>query len=659
MRLRSPATLTGIGLLVALLLILGISVAPASELSRASVGGSGNRTAVAAPIGTPLRFTASGDISSNAAAQSVLSAIGTINPDLHLALGDLSYGTTGNEQAWCDLVTARVGNGFPFELIAGNHESNGLNGNINDFSACLPNQLPGLVGTYGRQYYVDVPAVTPLVRYIMISPNITFPDSTWSYAAGTPRLAWTAQAIDGAAASSIPWVVVGMHKPCLSVGEYACDSGPALMNMLLDKRVDLVLTGHEHLYQRTHQIATRAGCATVVPGTYSPDCIVDGDSTMVAGAGTVFATIGTGGVTLRNVDSTDPDYPWMAATSGLNSDPTYGSLDVTLTPTTLSASFARASGGTFTDSFTLTPSTGNEAPTARFTASCAGLDCSADGSASGDTDGTVAGYAWIFGDGATATGVTTSHAYADSGSYTIGLTVTDNAGATSTTTRTVTATVPPPPGSLAVDDFARAVSAGWGSAPAGGVWSLTGSLSHFSVGAGTGNIRLPAGAAGSVYLAGVQSTTADVRATASIDKLVVGGSAFISAIARRVPSVGAYQAKVVVVAASGRVTLGLVRVNASGGGEVAVRPAVVVPGLTAAGGTPLAVRVRTVGTNPTTLEARLWPAGTAEPTTWTVSGTDATVGLQAAGGVGFTGYVSGGTTNAPVTISIDDLAVGQ
>jgi hypothetical protein len=55
----------------------------------------------------------------------------------------------------------------------------------------------------------------------------------------------------------------------------------------------------------------------------------------------------------------------------------------------------------------------------------------------------------------------------------------------------------------------------------------------------------------------------------------------------------------------------------------------------------------------------VWPAGTAEPTTWTVSGTDATVGLQAAGGVGFTGYVSGGTTNAPVTISIDDLAVGQ
>ena len=101
--------------------------------------------------------------------------IGAADPDAHFALGDLSYGVTGQEQAWCDFVTSRVGAGFPFELLAGNHESNGLNGNINDFAACLPNQLPGLVGTYGRQYYVDVPQDDPLVRYVMISPGIDVP----------------------------------------------------------------------------------------------------------------------------------------------------------------------------------------------------------------------------------------------------------------------------------------------------------------------------------------------------------------------------------------------------------------------------------------------------------------------------------------------------
>ena len=80
-----------------------------------------------------------------------MNTIAGLDNDLTLALGDLSYGLTGNEQAWCDFVTSRVGAGYPFELISGNHEGNGLNGNINDFSSCLPNQLPGVVGTEERR----------------------------------------------------------------------------------------------------------------------------------------------------------------------------------------------------------------------------------------------------------------------------------------------------------------------------------------------------------------------------------------------------------------------------------------------------------------------------------------------------------------------------
>ncbi|GMA86183.1 hypothetical protein GCM10025868_14330 [Angustibacter aerolatus] len=63
------------------------------------------------------------------------------------------------------------------------------------------------------------------------------------------------------------------------------------------------------------------------------------------------------------------------------------------------------------------------------------------------------------------------------------------------------------------------------------------------------------------------------------------------------------------------------------------------------------------GTSPTTLRARVWRAGATEPTTWAVSGTDATAGLQAAGGVGVLTYLSSATTNAPVTLSVDDLRV--
>src|SRR5690606_26929306 len=321
----------------------------------------------AVPGEPAVHFTASGDFSTTPNSLSVMSSIGAIDPDLHIALGDLSYGTTGNEQAWCDVVTARVGAGFAFELLAGNHESNGQNGNINDFSACLPNQLPGLVGTYGRQYYVDVPADAPLVRYIMISPALQYPDSTWSYQQGTPRYNWTASTIDSARSANIPWVVVSMHKPCFSIGAYNCDPGAGLINMLVDKRVDLVLNGHEHLYQRTHQLATGPACTALVAGTVSTSCIADSDGIMVKGAGTVFATVGTGGAPARDVNPADSEAGYFAAYSGANANPTWGSLEVTATATELSASFARASGGTFADSFVLgPPDAGNNNPPLAF-----------------------------------------------------------------------------------------------------------------------------------------------------------------------------------------------------------------------------------------------------------------------------------------------------
>ena len=63
-----------------------------------------------------------------------------------------------------------------------------------------------------------------------------------------------------------------------------------------------------------------------------------------------------------------------------------------------------------------------------------------DGSASSDPDGTVDGYSWDFGDGTIATGATPSHAYINTGTFTVTLTVTDNLGATSTCSTTAIVT---------------------------------------------------------------------------------------------------------------------------------------------------------------------------------------------------------------------------
>ncbi len=53
-----------------------------------------------------------------------------------------------------------------------------------------------------------------------------------------------------------------------------------------------------------------------------------------------------------------------------------------------------------------------------------------DGSSSFDPDGTIVSYAWDFGDGSTATGPIVSHSYAQIGTYTAVLIVTDDDGLT-------------------------------------------------------------------------------------------------------------------------------------------------------------------------------------------------------------------------------------
>jgi tartrate-resistant acid phosphatase type 5 len=91
----------------------------------------------------------------------------------------------------------------------------------------------------------------------------------------------------------------------------------------------------------------------------------------------------------------------------------------------------------------ITVSQVNQPPVARFTATPTSgappLAVNFNGSSSSDVDGTIASYAWNFGDGASASGATTSHTYTAGGTYTAKLTVTDNQGATGSATSSIAA----------------------------------------------------------------------------------------------------------------------------------------------------------------------------------------------------------------------------
>ena len=116
-----------------------------------------------------------------------------------------------------------------------------------------------------------------------------------------------------------------------------------------------------------------------------------------------------------------------------------------------------AAGGEFTVRLTVTDNIGaqgsasktvtagppeNQPPAAAFTSSCSDLDCGfTDGST--DSDGSVTGWQWDFGDGSSSDQQNPSHAYAGQGVYTVSLTVTDDDGLSGFISNQVTAGTPP------------------------------------------------------------------------------------------------------------------------------------------------------------------------------------------------------------------------
>ncbi|KAA3661319.1 MAG: PKD domain-containing protein, partial [Calditrichaeota bacterium] len=129
-----------------------------------------------------------------------------------------------------------------------------------------------------------------------------------------------------------------------------------------------------------------------------------------------------------------------------------GYLRMTVSPNEALVEYVKSTGsnvGQVQYAYTIEPNgggTGNTPPTAVASATPtsgdAPLSVSFTGSNSSDSDGSIASYAWDFGDGGTATTANPSHTYNTAGNYTAILTVTDNEGATDTDQVSITVTNP-------------------------------------------------------------------------------------------------------------------------------------------------------------------------------------------------------------------------
>lgn len=298
----------------------------------------------------------------------------------------------------------------------------------------------------------------------------------------------------------------------------------------------------------------------------------------------------------------------------------------------------------------------NQAPTASFTATTTDLTTALDAGGSTDADGTITSYAWDFGDGTTGSGVTTSHPFAAPGTYTVTLTVTDDRGATNAAAKQVTANAPLV---WATDAFERSTANGWGAAGVGGTWAMNPgtatALSKFSVSGGAGKVTLSPGNSYTASLPGATaSTNTEERFTVAVNQPSSGGGYYFSGIGRQIDNLNDYRAKFRV-SATGAVALWLTRTV---GGVETVLTSLTVPGLSVTTPDSLNVRLQVTGTGTTTLRAKIWRTGTAEPTAWALTATDSTAVLQAPGYVGINSYLSSSATTVPVVYSFDGFFAG-
>ncbi|MEU2350286.1 PKD domain-containing protein [Modestobacter sp. NPDC049651] len=511
------------------------------------------------------------------------------------------------------------------------------------------NAKTGNSRTADRQVYLDaaghvafgvnVPVLVIFTQKRAVTSSATFNDGKWHHVAATMSPAGMALYVDGKLVGSRTDTTAGQaYSGYLRVG---ADTGMGTSSTLTG-RIDEVAVYPTAL--SADQIARHFTLGTTgTPANAAP--------TARFGQTASFLAVGFDASKSVDLDGTVAGYAWDFGdgTTGTGVAPAHSYREAGTYQVKLTVTDDKGATGTTTVPVTVVA---NRAPVAVFTPTATLRTVAVDASASGDSDGKVASWAWDFGDGTTGTGVTANHTYDEDGTYTVALTVTDDAGATSTVRSDVSVWAPV---SVATDAFDRTVANGLGTADLGGAWTMSNGTTRQSVTPGAANLRLDAaGNLTASYLGGVSQTSADLRTTVALSAVPTGGGTSVYVVGRRVGSNQEYRTRLRFLVNG---TVGLTMTKLTGTStEAFIGSEVIVPGLTYTPGTALKLRVQVSGTGTTQLAATVWADGQAEPASPTLTRTDTEALLQTPGGIGLAAYLSGSAT-APAVVSFGPLAV--
>jgi hypothetical protein len=262
----------------------------------------------APPRPGPFTFTAFGDQGSTYDAVSTTNLLLAQSPAFHLHAGDVSYAEDGGDglltdsydpRAWDSyfVQTASTAAFIPWMVSLGNHEMepwyspNGYGADINRFD--FPGNGPALCpGTYTFTY--------GNVGFISLDPNDVSYEipANLGYSGGS-QTTWLGQTLSSLRANkSIDFIVVFFHHCAYcTCATHGSEGGVRqYWTPLFDQySVDLVINGHNHIYERTDPI--KAGA----PTTTAPI----GSTVTPATAGTTYVAAGGAGKSLYAFTAAD------------------------------------------------------------------------------------------------------------------------------------------------------------------------------------------------------------------------------------------------------------------------------------------------------------------------------------------------------------------
>jgi hypothetical protein len=228
-----------------------------------------------------FNFAAAGDFGCSTNTQNTVSNMEHKDPELVLALGDLSYHSTAD--CWFDMMSPLKGK---MMITLGYHD--------------IEDGAPKM-----NQYIKSFELNKPYYSYDYKHVHFLVMASLSDYTEGSEQYNFIKQDLEKASQNEdTNWIIVSTYKPLYSSpSEHkADDTLRDDYSPLFEKYgVDLVLNGHNHNYQRTY------------PLTYNPNESAKPITTSELSTGynrgndgIVFATVGTGGVNFYSLEGKNP-----------------------------------------------------------------------------------------------------------------------------------------------------------------------------------------------------------------------------------------------------------------------------------------------------------------------------------------------------------------